>query len=266
LSERDRYLHARRPSTRIRSKTTLVGAVVVAALLATAGIAGAVVTGNSSSQPDAQTQDAPDSNTITVTGTGQVQAQADSATVEVAVVATGDDIGSVREDLAENVSSMRSALVEQGLDESQIRTSYYDISTDRRYGGPNPEEPEYRAIHAFTIAINDTGSVGEVIDTAVTNGADEVDNVQFTLSPDRREELRQQALGAAMDSARSEATAIARAENLTVTGLDRASTTYDRAPYRVESAALAADGASTSIDSGPVAVSASVTVVYDVES
>ncbi|WP_415378606.1 SIMPL domain-containing protein [Halosimplex sp. TS25] len=249
----------------MNSRVTLAGVAIVAALLATAGAATAFTSGGA----PVQTQPAQEnmSDTITVGASGQVQAQADRAVVRVGVVATGDDIETVREQLSSNASQMRSALNEIGIDSSQIRTGYYDISTNRRYGGGQSEEPEYRAVHSFSITVEDPDSVGEVIDTAVTNGANEVDGVEFTLSSDKREELRQEALTEAMDTARGEASTIAGAEDLTITGVDRVSTTeYHSRPYAVEASAMAGDGGGTSIDSGPVTVSASVNVVYEASS
>ncbi|WP_436923257.1 SIMPL domain-containing protein [Halosimplex amylolyticum] len=251
----------------MNSRVTLAGVALVAALLATAGAAAAFTSGGAPVQ--AQQSPAQDSmsGTITVGASGQVQAQADRAVVRVGIVATGDDIETVREQLSSNASQMRSALNEMGIDDSQIRTGYYDISTNRRYGGGQSDRPEYRAIHSFSITVEDPGSVGKVIDTAVTNGANEVDGVEFTLSADKREELRQEALGEAMDTARGEASTVAGAEDLTITGVDRVSTTeYHSRPYAVEASAMAGDGGGTSIDSGPVTVSASVNVVYETSS
>ncbi|WP_436911001.1 SIMPL domain-containing protein [Halosimplex marinum] len=248
----------------MNSRPTLAGVAVVAALLATAGVGAAFAAGGSPVQAQ-QSAQADASDTITVGASGQVQAEADRAVVRVGVVATGDDIETVRSHLSTNASSMRSALNEMGIEDGQIRTAYYDISTNRRYGGAPSEEPAYRAIHTFAITTDDPGSVGQVVDTAVTSGADEVDGVEFTLSADKREELRQEALTEAMNSARGEASTIAAAEDLSVTGVDRVSTTeYHARSYGVQTAALAAGGdGGTSIDSGPVSVSASVTVVYE---
>jgi len=250
----------------MNSRLTLAGVAVVAALLATAGVGAAFAAGGSPVQAQ-QSAQADGSDTITVGASGQVQAEADRAVVRVGVVATGDDIETVRSDLSSNASSMRSALSEIGIDSGQIRTAHYDISTNRRYGGAESEEPTYRAIHAFAITVEEPDTVGQVVDTAVTNGADEVDGIEFTLSADKREQLRQEALTAAMESARGEASTIAAAEDLTVSGVDRVSTTeYGARPYAVETAALSAGGdAGTSIDSGPVSVSASVTVVYETD-
>ncbi|MFC7140201.1 SIMPL domain-containing protein [Halosimplex aquaticum] len=253
----------------MNSRVTLAGVALVAALLATAGAAAAFTSGGAPVQTQQTATQDNMSDTITVGASGQVQAEADRAVVRVGVVATGDNIQTVRKQLSNNASQMRSALNKMGIDSSQIRTGYYDISTNRRYGGGGQtDQPEYRAVHSFSITVDDPDSVGQVVDTAVTNGANEVDGIQFTLSEDKRESLRQKALSEAMDSARGEASTIASAEDLSVTGVDRVSTTqYNSHTYSVETAALAADGgASTSINSGPVTVSASVTVVYETNS
>jgi uncharacterized protein YggE len=115
------------------------------------------------------------------------------------------------------------------------------------------------------VTVENPDEVGGVIDTAVSNGASEVGGVEFTLSADRRAELRQDALEAAMENARTEASTVAGAEDIRISGVDQISTTnYDSRPYAVETAAMAAgDAGGTSIDSGPVTVSASVTVVYE---
>jgi uncharacterized protein YggE len=249
----------------MQSRTALAGAAVIAALVVTAGAAGAVATG--AVQPDVQpqqSQQAQLSDTITVAGSGTVQAEADRAVIRLGVVATGDDITAVRDQLSENASSMQDALVEMGIDESQIQTAYYDISSQEAYGGPQPEEPTYRGLHAFVVTTEQTDSAGEIIDTAVSSGASQVAGGECALSEDRRQELRQQALEEAMDNARSEASTLAASEDLSITGVDRISTTnYVSSPYQASYAVADGGDAGTSINSGPVTVRASTTVVYD---
>lgn len=245
--------------------TALFGAVTVATLLVTAGVAGALSTGAAPSRAPAGSQQAQMSDTITVSGSGTVQAEADRAVVRVGVIATGDDIGTVRESLSDNAAKMRDALGEMGIGQDQIRTAYYDISSEERHERPGvSNRPTYRGTHSFVVTVNDTDSVGRVIDTAVNNGASEVDGVEFTLSADRRQQLRQQALEEAMTSARGEASTLAGAEDLSITGVDRISTTdFSRSPYEARAVAATGGAGGTSINSGPVTVRASATVVYD---
>ncbi|MFB6124143.1 MAG: SIMPL domain-containing protein [Haloferacaceae archaeon] len=236
-------------------------AVGLAALLLVAGCAG-----GSSSTTSTQT---PDERTIQVAGTGSTQAEPNQAVVDVAVVATADDAATARQRLAANVSRMRTALEDLGLDDDQITTMRYDISRDYRRPREEGGEPrvQYRASHAFTITLSETDRVGTVVDTAVRHGATEIYDIQFTLSTDRRRQLERNARQAAMADAREKAENIADAANLTVTGVEVVRTGGGGAPREYASGAAATPtavaDAGTDVESGPVSVVATVRVVYN---
>ncbi len=247
--------------------TRTVAALALAALLVTAGCAGVVDsepsdganTGGGAAASAAE-------RTVTVSASGQVSAQPDQAVLGLEVITTGEDVQTARQRLAANVSSMREALLAAGLNESQITTERYGIREDtieRRETG----RTVYRAAHGFSVTLSDLDTVGEVIDTAVANGANNVDGVRFTLSEGRRGELREDALANAMESARSQADVVAERANLTLVGVSSASTVdTGYTPYYAESAALTAGdagGASTSVSGGPVTVNAEVQVAYN---
>jgi uncharacterized protein YggE len=238
-------------------------AVGLAVLLLAAGCSAG--TGSSGAASDA------DGRTIHVSGSGSAEAEPNQAVLSVGVVATGDDAATARQRLAENVSRMRTALDAAGVDDDQITTQRYDIDRDYRRPPREGEDPEmhYRAVHAFEITLNQTDRVGTVIDTAVENGATEVNNIEFTLSTDRRRELEQSARRAAMADARATAEGLAGSANLTVTGV-RTVRAGDGSPRPVEDYAAAATatprlGAPSDIESGPVTVVVTVQVVYDAE-
>jgi hypothetical protein len=245
-----------------------VAAVALAALLLTAGCFGtangvadagaAQITNQANAQPNGNA-----GTSLQVSATGSVAADPDQAIVRVAVVETGDDAAIARQRLAENVSRMRSALTELGLEDGQISTARYDLDQD--YRSEERRDPRYRAVHAFQITLTDLDRVGTVIDTAVENGASQVDNVQYTLSEERRRNLRTDALSEAMSDARGQADAIASSADLTVTGVHRVSTSdVGYRPY-TEQVAMAggAANADTKIDRGSVTVTARVVVVYN---
>jgi uncharacterized protein YggE len=244
--------------------TLVVG---LAALLVVAGCS----TGPSSSATaDAPAQSESDA-TIRVAGSGSADAEPNQAVVDVSVVATGDDAATARQRLARNVSRMRTALADAGVAEDRITTQRYDIRQDRRRPREEGADPRirYRAMHDFEITVTGPGRVGDVVDTAVANGATEVDDISFTLSVDRRRELEQRARSAAMADARAKARALAADTNLTVTGVNVIRTTRGGAPRSAEDGAYAeatpvATGAPpTDIESGPVTVRTSVQVVYE---
>jgi uncharacterized protein YggE len=244
----------------MRQKTLLL-AVLGSALLVSAGVTGALMLGSgpaSASQPD-QSQ-----KSITVSANGEIEATPDQAIVQVAIVATGNDSTAVREELASDAQSMRTALEEYGLDSDAIRTAHYDIRQERERTPEGVEEGDYRGIHAFEVTLDDTDAAGEVIDVAVDNGADQVNGVSFTLSEDKREELHNEALTEAMSNARDRADTLAAAGDLSVTEVHTIVSTETRYhDYRVETAYASAAGDSTSIEAGAVTVTANVHVTYN---
>ncbi len=251
-----------------------LAALALAALVVAAGCAGAV--GETSDATTAGTDAAPASEgagadtasasgkSITVAAAGSVTADPDRAVVRVAARATADSASVARERVAENVSALRAALADAGVPDDRVTTENYNIRQTRQ--SRESARTEYRATHTLAVEVANVSRVGEVIRTAVESGASEVQYVEYTLSEEKRDELRDRALTRAMSNARDDADVLASNANLSLVGVDSVSTGgADVRPYRAELTAAAADGGSgaTSIDSGPVTVSANVEVTYE---
>lgn len=247
-------------------------AVGVAFLLVMAGCSAS--TGQSPAASTGESTANDSESTIRVAGSGSADAEPNQAVVRVAAVAIGPDAATARERLAENTSRMRTALERIGIGDDQITTVRYDIYQDRRPPREDGDEPpvRYRASHDFEITVSDPDRAGEIVDTAVQNGATEVNDVAFRLSTDRRRELEDRARRAAMADARSKAQGLAGAANLTVSGVRVIQTTESGVPrsadesYATETATAAPTGAPGSdFESGPVTVTTTVRVVYEAE-
>lgn len=241
--------------------------------LIAAGVAALLLLAGCSAGQASNAGSATGNSTIQVAGTGSADAEPNQAVLRVGVVATAPDAATARQRLAENTTRMRTALERIGVEDDQIVTQRYDIDRDRRerHERREGEQPrvQYRASHRFEITLNDTDRVGRVIDTAVRNGATEVDDIQFTLSTDRRRELEAEARQAAMADARAKARSLAADANLTVTGV-KVIRTGGGAPRPVDETAAAtptvtAGGAASDVESGPVTVVTTVRVVYTAE-
>ncbi|WP_181686407.1 SIMPL domain-containing protein [Halorhabdus salina] len=240
------------------NRSVFVVAIVAVTLLAAVGVATAVSPVAQTDQPDRQ---------IEVGASGEVSAQPDQALLRVGVVATAEDATTARDRVAENVTALRSTLDERGISDDNIETVHYDIG-EVRERSETKRTTEYRAVHTFQITLDDPDRVGKVIDGVVDSGANRVQGVSFTLSEERRHELRQEALENAMGRARGEAETLAGSADLTIEGA--ASISADDVsvrPYRVEQAMMATESGdvatSTTIESGPVDVSATVQVIYN---
>ncbi len=230
----------------------------VAALALMAGCVSPLQAGT----PDGTT----DQTTISVTGHGEVTADADLAVVLVSVTATADTADAARGQVAADVQQMRQALRDAGVPDDDVQTVYFRITPEYDYGEKQRELVGYEATHAFRIEAA-PGDAGDVVDTAVGNGATRVDGVQFTLTDETRASLRAEALTEATTAARADADAIAEAENLELGDLMSASTSDGFGPVPMVERALdsSAGGGQTVLEPGPVTVSASVSATYAAE-
>lgn len=241
-------------------RTRYFAAVAVATLVLLSGCTGAFAA-------DDRAAPSTDNRTVDVSATGQVSAEANQAVVRVAVEARGDDAETARDRLAENVSSLRTGLADADVAEDQISTSGYDIREEyQTQQDRENRDASYVARQSFEVTLDDTDRAGTVIDAAVGSGATRVDGVRFTLSTDRRDELEQDALEDAMDRADTKAETLAAQSDMSIVQVRTVtSTDYSHGPVYTEMATAADSGGSTSIDSGPVTVTAEVHVVYDAE-
>ena len=206
--------------------------------------------------------------TITVTGSAEMQAAPDRAVIEASVEATGDSAAAVRDALSTRSDSLRQALRNAGLDDDQLTTGRFAIRPeyDRREPGAEPEPTGYEGTHTITIEVDDVDATGDVIDTAIDGGADSIGQIEYTLAESTRESLREDALKAAVDTARDEAAVLAARVDSQVVSVHRLnaaggglSPTYER--YAAEDAA----SGSTALQPDDVTVSASVEATYRID-
>ena len=263
-------------------------------LIATSGIAatalaGCLGSGNDDGDPSGQTGtptvEEQTDRAIVVSNSGEVSGEPDLAVLTVAVEVRSDSAAAVRDELSIRSEELRQALLDFGLDEDAITTNRFDIHerVDRRQMEEDGVRPDseaareeytyYQGRHSFTVEISAIDDVGAVIDTAVDGGADQVGHVTFTLSDDKRAELREQALRKAIQGAQSEAETIADEIGSSVveaTVIDASDGQVS--PVRRE-VAYAGDTATegpkatptTSVETGEVTVRAHVRIEFEME-
>ncbi|WP_224448484.1 SIMPL domain-containing protein [Haloprofundus salilacus] len=231
-----------------------IPAVVLAVALLTAGCLAPLQTSSSPSADDGQH--------ISVSGTGEATADPDLAVLSVTVEARADSAAEARDIVANRSDTLVSALVDAGVAEDGITTQYYAVQPEYDHRGEEPRVVGYTARHAYRVETT-PDRAGELIDVAVDNGASRVDGVQFTLSDEKRAELREEAIDAAVADAEGEASSLAAAAGLELGEVRTLSTTGASDPYspRYEMASDAG-GASTSVRPGPVSVTVTVQATY----
>jgi uncharacterized protein YggE len=146
----------------------------------------------------------------------------------------------------------------------------YDIRADRERRPEGDGPTRFVGRHSFVLTVDAPDRAGDVVVTAVENGASTVDDVRFTVTEATRRQLREQALDRAMRNARGKADVLAERGDLQLTTVRSVSTGSVRVdPYRPEFALARGDAGGgsvpTSFEAGTVTVSAQVQVTYNAE-
>ncbi len=232
--------------------------------IAAAFVAGAILMAVALVAAGATATDSGEDEFVRVTADASTEAEADAAEVVLAVEARAADPSAARRDVADGVSSVRDALTGMNLSEEDVRSTDYTIREERS-PSEDREEPLHLARHELTVSVDDVDRAGEVIDAAVDAGATSVSDVRFTLSQERRDELKDEALAQAMNRSRSRAETVAEAGGVSLGEVRSVSTAdTDVSPVRMSASYLESeDAAGTSVDPGPVEVRANVEVVYE---
>ncbi|KUO51769.1 MAG: hypothetical protein APF76_15435 [Desulfitibacter sp. BRH_c19] len=210
---------------------------------------------------------------IRVIGESVITAAPDQGIVVVAVETKNADAQKAVAENSKATDKVIAALKSFGLNDDQIKTGSYNVYSYVDYVSPEKlreEQPtQYIAHNSLTITINDDlEKMGQVIDTAIKSGANQVQSVRFELKDS--EAVKLQALQAATTQAKSKGEAIAKGAGVTISGIKSISeegSSYS--PYRTsfENESLMMDkdadsGTPTPIVPGNIEVQARVAVEY----
>ena len=205
--------------------------------------------------------------TLSMNGVGVARVAPDTAEVTLGVTTEAKDAAKAHAENAAQASRVRDAVKALGIADRDIQTAHYDFSPvyDVRDNGRSVTTG-YTVTNAVVVRVRDLNNVGKVIDTALANGANRVDSLEFSASD--TDEAKNIALADAARDARSKADAVARALGvhvvrvLTIHADARSYTPRNFMPMMM---AKEAYDAGTPISAGELSVEASVNVTYGIE-
>ena len=207
---------------------------------------------------------------IQASGSGNVIGTPDRAQVTFSVQTENPDVKVAQADNAVQMTKVIDALVASGIPRDSLKTTGYTISKvydESSSGILNPKVKSYQVTNTLTVTLHDVSKTGEVIDTAVANGANQADSIQFMLSDAQSLALRSEALKKAVANARADADAVAGAMGVNITGTGNVNIYQGYTPtvysnYQVDTAVGAKSAVATPIQSGDITVTAQVSVTY----
>jgi len=177
----------------MRSKSFLLVPILALAL---------VLSACGGTSKDQENQENQVTHSITVNGNGTVYATPDIAYIYIGVHTENADIAQAVEKNNTQAQAVVDALKSFGVNAKDIQTSNFSVWASQQ---PDPTTGQsnttYMVDNTVYVTVRDLTKLGELLDTAIQAGANNINSVQFDVA-DKTEALKQ-ARQKAMDSAKS---------------------------------------------------------------
>ena len=118
---------------------------------------------------------------LKVNGKGMVEAEPDMALVSVGVITKDKNPENAQNLNAQISKKLIDSLLQLGIAKDDIKTTSYTIYPEYDYIEGKQILTGYNVTHILEIKVRDINMVGEVINTAVKNGANQINRVDFTI-------------------------------------------------------------------------------------
>jgi len=197
---------------------------------------------------------------IAVAARGEIKVTPDRANIQISVQTRAATAAAAANENATKQAAVIAGLRALGLSADQISTINYNVYPEQRYE-PNKEPTiiGYNVTNTVSVDVRNLKQVGPVIDVALSKGANMISSLQFYAS--NTDDARRTAIASAVQKARADAEAAARAAGGTVGDLLEITVgAYSAPPPRpmMRVSAAVAEQAQTPINPGEQTLSVDV--------
>lgn len=126
------------------------------------------------------------SNRFKVFGKGIVNAKPDMAEIVIGVITENTQLEVAQQENANITQQVINSIIEMGVLPEYIQTQSYNIRANYDYINGKQVFRGYEVTNNLKITITNINSAGEIIDTAVKNGANSVSGINFIVSDQER--------------------------------------------------------------------------------
>jgi len=208
-------------------------------------------------------------NTISVSGNAKLEVEPDQVEVYVNIETSALSAEEAKNENSRISDNVMEALKKEGVKDDEIETTSFRISPRYTYDRNKGESilQGYTASNVLKITTKEIDDAGNIIDTAVESGANNIQSVNFGLSKERQKEVSGEALVRAAEVARDKAESLANSLGVNLGKIVAIQeSNFDFVPFVAVRAdfAVAESQADTEIVPGKVDVSARVTVAYEI--
>ena len=200
--------------------------------------------------------------TVSFTGEGKVKAAPDTARADLGLLTEGKDSITVQNENSEKMNAVIKFLKDkEKIADADIKTNNYSLSPKYDYVKGKSVLSGYILNQTITVTVRDLKKVGEVLDGAVSSGANRIDSVSLFL--DKPEELKNKAREEAVKQAKEKAIMTSKIAGLRLGRLVNFSEGFSGEPP-VFFEAMAKGGAAPApqIEPGTQEIKVNVTLTY----
>jgi uncharacterized protein YggE len=260
----ERYKHHQEKRTdNMKHWTKAASTMALAGVLLTGALAGSLLTGGERAYAASTA-----ATVINVSGSGEILAKPDIAYLSIGVQSEGNTAAAAQEANAAKISKVTQLLKDKWkISGDDIQTSQFYVQPNYTYNEKEGQKPKgYIANHTLSVKYRDLDKIGQLLDEATQSGANNVDNVRFSVeNPSAYEE---EAIAKALGNAQSKASAVAKAAkrglgsllNVTVEGGD--AQVYTQRQDAMSKSLMSA-GNGTEVQPGQVTLEIQVSAQYE---
>lgn len=206
--------------------------------------------------------------TVAVSGYGEIQAEPDRALVTLGIESRQPQLQTARDQVTRGVDVIQKLARDLKIDPKFVRATRIHVQPEYDWNGATRERRfiGYLVQRQIEIDLRDLDKLGQLIERAISAGANQVSDPQ--LDSTRRREFERQALAKALDDARANAETLARAAGMDLGVVQSISTSQAVAPppqplmQRAQLMTAEAQAAET-YQAGMLTFSATVHAAYD---
>ena len=216
----------------------------------------------------------PDNNkTLFAAGSATTQTKPDKVTLSLGVETTNSKAKAALDANSQLMNKIISALKVAGVKNNETSTSSFTITPNRDYTIDKNQGKlvGFTVSNSIQIDSNNVNNTSEWIDAAVSSGANNVNNIYFSLSDKKLDAIKKDLLNEAIENAKEKADVAASALGLKIVGIR--SVNVDQitplitgpTPYATESLKNQAFAPSTPILTGEQQITQNVNIVFLME-
>lgn len=203
----------------------------------------------------------PINRVITVSGSGKVAIQPNYVLSQIEVSTQGEDVSGAQQKNATIMNRVIQSILALNIPREDIQTAAYNIFPNYDFIEGKQVFRGYEVTNAITVKVKDIDQIGNVIDTAVQNGANRISGIQFGI--ENADIFYQEALRLALQDAQTKAKTIAESMKLTLhpQPIEIVEESVGE-PVPFKSVAMAEQSLATPIERGKITISAAVRVKF----